>query len=251
MNDAMTVELTEADILGTWAGLRPLVRDAGSERTADLSRRHRVTPSASGVVTVTGGKLTTYREMAADTVDLVLEQVLGAKVVERVAKHSRTRRLPLRGAEGYAEVLAEAPTTSGVSPETIEHLANRYGGETRALLAMIDRDPTLAEPLVPGLPYLRAEALYAVRYEMARSVDDILSRRTRARLLARDASAAAAPAVAALVAADLGWDDGRAGASGQGLPRRSSTRSVRRPTCPRPRSRRWGSPARDHVTSPP
>ncbi|MGZ4681394.1 MAG: glycerol-3-phosphate dehydrogenase/oxidase, partial [Acidimicrobiales bacterium] len=206
MNDAMTVELTEADILGTWAGLRPLVRDAGSERTADLSRRHRVTPSASGMVTVTGGKLTTYREMAADTIDLVLEQVLGAKVVERVARHSRTRRLPLRGARGYAEVLAEASTSTRVEPRVIDHLANRYGGEARALLAMIDRDPGLAEPLVPGLPYLRAEALYAVRYEMARSIDDILSRRTRARLLARDASAAAAPAVAALVAADLGWD---------------------------------------------
>jgi len=205
MNDAMTVELTEADILGTWAGLRPLVRDAGSERTADLSRRHRVTPSTSGVVTVTGGKLTTYREMAADTVDLVLEEVLGAKVVERVAKHSRTRRLPLRGADGYHEVLATA-TSPGADAKVIDHLANRYGGEARALLAMIELDPGLAQPLVPGLPYLRAEALYAVRYEMARSVDDILSRRTRARLLARDASAAAAPAVAALVASDLGWD---------------------------------------------
>jgi len=207
MNDAMTVELTEADILGTWAGLRPLVRDAGSERTADLSRRHRVSPSTSGVVTVTGGKLTTYREMAADTIDLVLEQVLGAKAVERVAKHSRTRRLPLRGAEGYTEVLAAADNTPGVPATLVDHLANRYGGEARALLAMIERDADLAEPLVPGLPYVRAEAVYAVRYEMARSVDDILSRRTRARLLGRDASAAAAPAVAALVAADLGWDE--------------------------------------------
>ena len=218
MNDAMTVELTEADILGTWAGLRPLVRDAGSERTADLSRRHRVTPSASAVVTVTGGKLTTYREMAADTVDLVLAEVLGAKVVERVAKHSRTRRLPLRGAEGYTDVLAMATTAGAVGrnglesagPSTpasrIEHLANRYGGEARGLLAMIDRDPSLADPLVPGLPYLRAEAVYAARYEMARSLDDILSRRTRARLLGRDASALAAPDVAALVADDLGWD---------------------------------------------
>jgi glycerol-3-phosphate dehydrogenase len=218
MNDAMTTELTEADILGTWAGLRPLVRDAGSERTADLSRRHRVSPSASGVVTVTGGKLTTYREMAADTVDLVLEQVLGAKVVDRVAKRSRTKRLPLRGTKGYADVLAMAEQagplarngleSSGVSTAAsrIEHLANRYGGEARGLLAMIDGDPSLAEPLVAGLPYLRVEAVYAARYEMARSLDDILSRRTRARLLGRDASAEAAPAVAELVATDLGWD---------------------------------------------
>jgi len=214
MNDAMTVDLTVDDITGTWAGLRPLVRDAGSERTADLSRRHRVTPSASGVVTVTGGKLTTYREMAADTVDVVLERVLGAKVVERVARHSRTRRLPLRGAAGYDELLASASTTTTAAgteapgaSDPVSHLANRYGGEARALLAMIERDSSLGESLVPGLPYLRAEAVYAVRYEMARTLDDILSRRTRARLLGRDASAHAAPAVAALVATDLGWDD--------------------------------------------
>ncbi len=114
MNDAMTVELTVDDIVGTWAGLRPLVRDAGSERTADLSRRHRVTPSTSGVVTVTGGKLTTYREMAADTVDVGARPTCsGAKVLERVTKHSRTKRLALRGADGYEEVLASTEATGG------------------------------------------------------------------------------------------------------------------------------------------
>jgi glycerol-3-phosphate dehydrogenase len=206
INAAIVDELTTDDVMGSWAGLRPLVRDAGSERTADLSRRHKVTTSTSGMVTVTGGKLTTYREMAADTIDLVLEQVLGAKVVERVAKHSRTRHLPLRGAEGYEELVTSASTAGRIGGETLDHLANRYGGEARTLVAMIERDRLLAEPLVAGLPYLRAEALYAARYEMARSLDDILSRRTRARLLSRDASAAAAPAVAALVADDLGWD---------------------------------------------
>ena len=193
-------------MVGSWAGLRPLVRDAGSERTADLSRRHKVTPSSSGMVTVTGGKLTTYREMAADTVDLVLGQVLGARVLERVARHSRTRQLPLRGADGYEELVTSASVAGRIGADTLDHLANRYGGEARALIAMIERDPELAEPLVAGLPYLRAEALYAARYEMATTVDDILSRRTRARLLARDASAQAASAVAALVADDLGWD---------------------------------------------
>jgi glycerol-3-phosphate dehydrogenase len=85
-------------------------------------------------------------------------------------------------------------------------LANRYGGESRVLLAMIERDPSLADPLVPGLPYIRAEAVFATRYEMARTLDDVLSRRTRARLLQRDASAAVAADVAELVAPDLGWD---------------------------------------------
>ena len=215
LNHALTTGITDADIVGTWAGLRPLVRDAGSERTADLSRRHRVLRSASGVVTITGGKLTTYREMAADTIDEVLEHVLlpardprsgRPLVVERVQRHSRTRRLRLRGAEGYEEV-RDGPAPAPLDRAALVHLADRYGGEARVLCAMVERDPSLAEPLVPGLPYLRAEALYAARYEMARSVDDILSRRTRARLLARDASAAAADAVAALVADELGWDD--------------------------------------------
>ena len=207
INHAIVGELTPDDVLGTWAGLRPLVRDAGSERTADLSRRHRITPSDSGMVTVTGGKLTTYREMAADTVDLVLERVLAVKVLERVARHSRTRHLRLRGADGYEEIATSASTAGRIGAEVLDHLANRYGGEARTLVAMIERDASLAEPLVPGLPYLRAEAIYSARYEMAVTLDDILSRRTRARLLARDASASAAAEVARLVAGDLGWDD--------------------------------------------
>jgi glycerol-3-phosphate dehydrogenase len=89
----------------------------------------------------------------------------------------------------------------------VRHLADRYGADARTVLAMAETDPDLAEPLVPGLPYLRAEAVFAVRYEMARSVDDVLSRRTRARLLGRDDSALAAASVAALVGPLLGWDE--------------------------------------------
>jgi glycerol-3-phosphate dehydrogenase len=86
-------------------------------------------------------------------------------------------------------------------------LAARYGSDARDVLALASADASLAEPLVPGLGYSRAEAVYATRHEMARTVDDVLSRRTRARLLARDASADASPAVAALMAAELGWSD--------------------------------------------
>jgi glycerol-3-phosphate dehydrogenase len=189
INASVTTNITEADVLGTWAGLRPLVRDATSSRTADMSRRHKVTTSASGVITITGGKLTTYREMAADTVDVVVEQ-LG-----RGASKTRTKRLRLRGADGYDAMTA-----------VDDHLAHRYGGEARTVLAMVEGDPALAEPLVAGLPYRRAEAVYAGRYEMARTVDDVLARRTRARLLARDASLDAAADVAALLAPELGWD---------------------------------------------
>src|SRR5690606_25091458 len=193
VNDAITGTLTEHDVLGTWAGLRPLVSDATSSRTADLSRRHRVTVSDSGLVTVTGGKLTTYREMAEDTVDTAV-RLLGGR--PRGTRRCRTRSLRLRGAEGWEEVAEED-----------RHLAERYGGEARVVQAMIEADPSLGEPLVPGLPYRRAEALYAVRYEMATTLDDVLSRRTRARLRNRDATAAAADEVAALVGPELGWSD--------------------------------------------
>jgi glycerol-3-phosphate dehydrogenase len=184
-NAALTTSITPADVVGTWAGLRPLVAGEPNQRSADLSRRHRVIVGDDGLVSITGGKLTTYRAMAADTVDAV-EKVLGRRHVP-----SRTARLALRGATGASD----------------DHLGRRYGGEGRVVSALVEGDPTLAEPLVPTLPYLRAEAVYAARYEMARTLDDVLSRRTRSLILARDASVAAAPDVARLLAPELGWDD--------------------------------------------
>jgi glycerol-3-phosphate dehydrogenase len=191
INLAVREPLTETDVLGTWAGLRPLVKAASSGRTADLSRRHKVVTSDRGLVSVTGGKLTTYREMAEHTVDAVVALLVD---LPRSARRSRTRRLRLRGA-------------SGSPAGTSRHLHDRYGSEATELSALIAADPSLGEPLVAGLPYLRAEAVFAARHEMACTVDDVLSRRTRARLQARDASAAAAPAVARLLADELGWDD--------------------------------------------
>jgi glycerol-3-phosphate dehydrogenase len=203
LNGALTEPITEADVVGTWAGLRPLLRAAGSARTADLSRRHGVHVSEGGVVTITGGKLTTYRRMAADTVDEVQRRLGGRPT------RSPTKRLPLLGGEDFTPAPAtnRAVAATEGEPTLHEHLAGRYGTEAGAVLALAAADPSLRGPLVPGLPYVRAEALYAVRHEMARTLDDVLSRRTRARLLARDASAAAARDVARLLANELGWDD--------------------------------------------
>ncbi len=198
INGATGGSITEADVVGTWAGLRPLVKSASSGRTADLSRRHKVAASPSGVVSITGGKLTTYREMAADTIDAVVEGL--GDTVPRRARRSRTAKLRLRGADGYDALVVGAD-------ERTDHLAHRYGGEARTVLAMVAGDPALGEPLVEGLPYLRAEAVYAARHEMARTVDDVLSRRTRARILAREASAAAADDVGGLIQAELGLTD--------------------------------------------
>ena len=195
INRSLAEPIGPGDVLATWAGLRPLVADATSSRTADLSRRHLVTTSEGGMVTVTGGKLTTYREMAEDAVGAAVA-VLGGDIGRRARRSRSTRKLPLRGAEGWTEAREADP-----------HLAERYGGESGVLAAMTAADPTLAEPLVPGLPYRRVEALYAARYEMATTLDDVLSRRTRARLRARDATAAAADDVAALLAGELGWTE--------------------------------------------
>ncbi len=202
INGAIEGTITPADITGTWAGLRPLVKRAGSARTADLSRMHKVTSSGSGVISINGGKLTTYREMAADTVDEVLDQ-LGDDLPKGVHRRSRTRRLRLRGAKGHDEV--RSLPTPGLTLEQVDHLVGRHGGEAPVVMAMVEADPTLAHPLVEGLPYLRAEAVYAARHEMVATVDDVLSRRTRARLLAAEASMVAAEDVAALVGDELGW----------------------------------------------
>jgi len=188
IDPAVSGGFTADDITGVWAGLRPLVKTTESGRTADLSRRHKVSTSEHGVVTVTGGKLTTYREMAEDAVDEVMD-LLARK------GRSRTARLRLRGA-------------GKDRPVSDPDLLARHGSFAHEVLPndLLDADPTLIEPLVAGLPYLRAEAIYAVRHEMAQSLDDVLTRRTRARLLDRKASLAASAGIAALIAPHLGWD---------------------------------------------
>jgi len=200
LNQALDPTITERviadDITGVWAGLRPLVKSTTTEgtsaKTADLSRQHQVAVSDAGVVRVNGGKLTTYREMAEDTVDVVAKRLHAP----RHARRPITRRLKLLGA-------GKATTAEPGSSD--HHLAHRYGTMADEIRALVAFRPDLGEPLVPGQPYLRAEAVYAVRHEMATTLDDILARRTRAHLFDRPASLATAPAVAALIGPELGW----------------------------------------------
>jgi glycerol-3-phosphate dehydrogenase len=206
-NGVLTGDLTRADVTGVWAGLRPLLAPDGthhlSERTADLSRRHSVRTSGHGLVTVTGGKLTTYRRMAEDTVDAVVHR-LGPDA-PRGAKRCPTRRLRLHGADGAAALRRpEAEAGSGLGREAFATLVARHGGETPAVLASAEGRPELLEPLVPGLPYLKVEAVWAVRQEMAVTVDDVLARRTRCSLRRAEATAEAAGAVAELLAPEWG-----------------------------------------------
>jgi glycerol-3-phosphate dehydrogenase len=185
VNASLARPIERADIVGAWAGLRPLVAETRpGHTTKDLSRRHVVQASPSGLITVTGGKLTTYRRMARDAIDRARRQ-LGLR-----GHRCLTDRVALVGA---------AP----VDATTSQHLESRYGSEAGAVRDLTER-ADLARQLIPSLPYLRAEVVFAARHEMAQTVDDVLSRRTRARLFARDATIAAADDVASLLGAELG-----------------------------------------------
>jgi len=178
------------DVLSVYAGLRPLVRAPSGDghNTAALSRDHTIVVSPSGLLTITGGKWTTYRRMAQDAVEHAM-QVAGLEHRACV-----TETLPVHGA------LPEAPAIEG------EQGWNVYGSDTPAVAALAAGESALKEKLHPTLPFVAAEVVWAARNEMARTVEDVLARRTRALLLGARASVDCAPKVAALLARELGRD---------------------------------------------
>ncbi|MBE0504333.1 MAG: glycerol-3-phosphate dehydrogenase/oxidase [Desulfuromonadales bacterium] len=173
------------DILSIFAGLRPLVKSGDSQETASLSRDHTLLVTPSGLVTITGGKWTTYRKMGEDTI------TLAARIAVLPERPSRSAELPLHGAGAGAEVPGE---WAG------------YGSDAAGLEALCLSDPSLRKLLHPDLPYRRAEIVWGIRHEWAYSVEDLLSRRTRALILDARAAIAVAPAVAALLATELDKD---------------------------------------------
>ncbi|RQT06093.1 glycerol-3-phosphate dehydrogenase/oxidase [Burkholderia contaminans] len=190
---ALKVDLNADDVVGSIAGCRPLVGPPGG-KTIEMKRNHEIHVAPDGLVTIVGGKLTTSRHMAEQTIDMV-GKLLGRRT------RCRTKSAYLLGAAGYD------PQAIVASGGLAAHLGERYGTEARFVGDLADAAPSLLAPIVEGLPYSEAEVLYAVRHEFARSVDDVLSRRTRARLMARDASARAAPRVGAILKAELGLSD--------------------------------------------
>ncbi|WP_157104847.1 glycerol-3-phosphate dehydrogenase [Nocardia coubleae] len=202
VNAVLREPLTRADIVGTYAGLRPLMTGASKE-TAKLSREHAVAEPVPGLFVIAGGKYTTYRVMAEDVVDAA---------ATRLARHvpaSPTARLPILGADGYREMLAateESATRTGLSPEQVRHLLDRYGSLATDLFDLVGADPALRAPLAGAPGYLAAEIVYAVTHEGALHLDDLLTRRTRISIEVPDRGLAAAPVVARLVAPLLGWD---------------------------------------------
>ena len=208
VNRYLDVDLTGDDILSTYAGYRPLVKSRGS-RTANLSRTHVVVQEDSGMVTIVGGKLTTYRRMAQDTVDVLARR-------DHLPLFHPTQRLPLSGAIGWKSAktrLEDRGHRLRLSDAAKHHLAFDYGTHAEIILDLIEGDAALGQPLIADLPYLRAEVPYVCRYEMVLSLDDILARRTRITLEDRDRGAAAAPEVARVMAGALGWTDDQVAAA--------------------------------------
>jgi glycerol-3-phosphate dehydrogenase len=217
VNTMLKVPLDHDDVEGVYAGLRPLLagkpgRGVGSggegearSATTKVSREHTVVSPAPGLVLIAGGKLTTYRVMARDAVDLAVRGWDGVAP-------SQTERVPLLGADGFltrTNQRVALSRRSGLEVGRIDHLLGRYGGLIDDVLALIAGRPELGSPLPGAEDYLAAEIVYAVTHEGARHLDDVLARRTRISIETFDRGTVAVTAAADLMATELGWDDAR------------------------------------------
>lgn len=208
-NKLIADELTEDDIISTYAGLRPLLQPVskGDSQTAStkVSREHTVMEVAPGMSAIAGGKLTTYRVMAEDAVDFALGE--RAKNLPSV-----TEGIKLVGAEGYEALAARSQAIGqqmGWEADRVEHLLERYGAELEDVMALIAQDPVWGQPLAAAPQFLRADVLQAVRAEGALHLEDVLVRRVRLDLEASDRGLAAAEEIIGIMADELGWDDQR------------------------------------------
>ncbi|MEI6552442.1 MAG: glycerol-3-phosphate dehydrogenase/oxidase [Actinomycetes bacterium] len=201
-NRVLEPKLRADEIIGVYAGLRPLVANNKSATTTKLSREHTVDRPAAGFVSIAGGKYTTYRVMGKDVVDRAVIEL------RKLTQESVTDKLPLVGADGYFALEQQKERIaqeSGLDVKTVEHLLNRHGSLISEILEIIDEQPKLAGTLDSALPYIKAEIVYAASHEGARSVDDVISRRTRLSFEAVNHGVHLADEIAALIAPVLGW----------------------------------------------
>lgn len=209
VNRLLNDPLDHEDVVGVYAGLRPLLRpvkkSASEKGTTKVSREHTVVGPVPGLVMIAGGKLTTYRVMAQDAVDLAVRDMPGVPP-------SHTDQVRLVGADGFktrTNQRVALSRRSGLEVGRIDHLLGRYGGLIDELLTLIADRPELAEPLPGAEDYLGAEVVYAVSHEGARHLDDVLTRRTRISIETFDRGIEAARPAAQLMATELGWDAAR------------------------------------------
>jgi len=205
VNRVLAVPLTADDISGVYAGLRPLL-SGEEEVTSQLSREHAISRSPRGMVSVAGGKYTTYRVMARDAVDAAVDE-LG-----RHAPRCVTHRIPLVGADGYHALANQVESLGndlGLPRWRVEHLLGRYGALLHDVLAPVQDDPDLLLPVPGAGSYLMAEIRYAATHEAALHLDDVLARRTRISIETPHRGVESMKRVAAVLAGVLGWDDER------------------------------------------
>lgn len=201
-NRVLTPRLRRSDVIGVYAGLRPLISSAPDSPTTKLSREHIVDRPAPGFVSIAGGKYTTYRVMAEDAVDVASAEL------RRIVPESSTAQLPLLGADGYFALTNKVSLLAseyGLSEQAIRHLLDRYGSEIVTLLELTRKRPELKSKLNPKLEYLKVEAVYAVEFEGARNLIDIIDRRTRISFESDDHGLGVAKDVAEILAKHLGW----------------------------------------------
>ena len=203
--------LGDDDVLGAWAGLRPLLGGQGDGGPSQVSREHQLLEGPGGMLTIAGGKLTTWRSMAAEVVDRA-ERVLHRRFGRAPAGgRSRARTEPLPGGESAAPgEFARQAVAAGIDEKTAAHLARHYGTETAAITNLVRDRPEWGAPLHPAHPAIEAEVIHAARRELAARVEDVLVRRLHLATETDDHGVAAADRVAALLAAELGWDPDRA-----------------------------------------
>jgi glycerol-3-phosphate dehydrogenase len=202
VNRVLTVAITAEDVVGVYAGLRPLL-SGESEETSQLSREHAVARSVPGLVSVAGGKYTTYRVMARDAVDAA------AADIGRPLPASVTEHVPLLGADGYAALVNRVDLIAGqarLPAWRVRRLLDRYGSLVDEVLAPGDAEPDLLTPVPGAQEYLKAELRYAATHEGALHLDDLLTRRTRISIETTHRGIDSADAAAEVVAPVLGWD---------------------------------------------
>ena len=197
--------LDPSDVISAWAGLRPLISDANAKDTTKVSRKEEMIETADGLISIGGGKLTTYRAMAEHGIDLVLKR-LGNNSANRT-----TKDIPISGGEmsrvELDQTAKQLASHYNLPMDVTRHLAFSYGSNFDALIRLMLDDESLRERLVADLPVVKAEIVYAARHELAVSLTDALTRRTRLAMLAGAASLNCAPIAAELMAKELGWSE--------------------------------------------
>lgn len=195
--------ISSEDVISTFAGLRPLVSENGHS-TKDLSRKELIFEDSAGLITITGGKLTTWRRMAERAVDLAMRRLEGLYRVPRTqVRRSLTESIQLAGGVVSSPSAAEAASEFGVAVRTVEHLMQSYGSNYRVVLELTRESEEWKSILLEGLPYIEAEVVYSARHEMTARSEDFLSHRTRLELLTRNGGHSCAARVASLLSREL------------------------------------------------